>query len=453
MHTEATTDATFFLAPKDGGKRSHSTLQVAAGGLDLLGVQVGRAVGQELVTVGAGDALVLAGLLGDVGHLVVREVAHVLGRVAGPELTGRDTAARGHDAAGGDDGVGLHQGAVQDDGAHADERVVLDRARVERAAVADGHVVADVGARGQPGRGGAGRVDDRAVLHVGAVADAHLVEVAADHHVVEHGRVVADLHVAHDRGVGGHPHVVRDLRPLVHAQAEAVQRLAGLADAAAQLEGHLAHHGRWLLWEEEAEAGAATAERAALGGRPPARAWPSGLLLPSPLCHQNPTTQRVQRQQRVASSTAAGGTRLAFSRSDMLPTSTRGGLEPSMLTSFSLMSLSFSNDVREPIEYTSTNATQRQSSASARAPTQHAAHHAGRVHDVRDEVGVAHADGLVEGVLDGRVVVLHEAVLHEARGERRLAHARVAQHRELALHLHGHLDCFFLLLALPLPRD
>lgn len=38
----------------------------------------------------------------------------------------------------------------------------------------------------------------------------------------------------------------------------------------------------------------------------------------------------------------------------MLPTSTRGGLEPSMLSNFSLISLSLSNDVREPIEYTST---------------------------------------------------------------------------------------------------
>jgi len=35
-----------------------------------------------------------------------------------------------------------------------------------------------------------------------------------------------------------------------HAQAEAVQRLAGLADAAAQLEGHLAHHDRCCREEE-----------------------------------------------------------------------------------------------------------------------------------------------------------------------------------------------------------
>lgn len=38
----------------------------------------------------------------------------------------------------------------------------------------------------------------------------------------------------------------------------------------------------------------------------------------------------------------------------MLPTRTRGGRDPSMFSSFSLISLSFSNDVREPIEYTST---------------------------------------------------------------------------------------------------
>jgi hypothetical protein len=62
-------------------------------------------------------------------------------------------------------------------------------------------------------------------------------------------------------------------------------------------------------------------------------------------------------------------------------------------------------------------------------------HHAGRVDNVRDKVRVAEADRLVERVLDGRVVVLHEPVLHEARRERRLAHARVPEHRELALHL------------------
>ena len=65
-------------------------------------------------------------------------------------------------------------------------------------------------------------------------------------------------------------------------------------------------------------------------------------------------------------------------------------------------------------------------------------YHACRVHNVRDKVGVAHADGLVERVFNGRVVILHKPVLDETRGKGRLAHAGVPQDSELPLHLNGH---------------
>lgn len=43
-------------------------------------------------------------------------------------------------------------------------------------------------------------------------------------------------------------------------------------------------------------------------------------------------------------------TNLAFCKSDILPTNTLGGSVPSILSNFSLMSLSFSNETRELME-------------------------------------------------------------------------------------------------------
>src|SRR5690606_34710027 len=69
--------------------------------------------------------------------------------------------------------------------------------------VADGHVGADhrresAQLRVRPVMAD---VDHGAVLHVGARADAHIVDVAADHHLRPHGHIVAQLHVADHAGV------------------------------------------------------------------------------------------------------------------------------------------------------------------------------------------------------------------------------------------------------------
>ena len=194
---------------------SQDALQLATSSFNPLSVQVCRAVRQKLVTVSAGDAPVLAGLLGNISDLVVREVAHVLGRVARPELSRRNTTSRRHDAASCKDRVGLDEGTIENDRAHANERIVLNGARVERAAMADSDVVANVCAWGQARTRGARCVDDCTVLHVRAVANTHLIEVASDHDVVEDRGIVADLNVAYDRGVWSDPHVVGDLRTLV----------------------------------------------------------------------------------------------------------------------------------------------------------------------------------------------------------------------------------------------
>lgn len=55
-------------------------------GLGLLGVEVGGAVGQELLAVLVGQGVVGLGLLDEVRNLVLVELANELSRVAAPQL-------------------------------------------------------------------------------------------------------------------------------------------------------------------------------------------------------------------------------------------------------------------------------------------------------------------------------------------------------------------------------
>ena len=84
-------------------------------------------------------------------------------------------------------------GAVHHDGADADERPAPDVTAVERDVVADRHFVFEDGGV-RPRRD----VDDGAVLHVGARADADVEHVAADDGVEPDGRLFADDDIADD---------------------------------------------------------------------------------------------------------------------------------------------------------------------------------------------------------------------------------------------------------------
>jgi len=100
--------------------------------------------------------------------------------------------------------------AVQQDRTHPDENAVAKRAAVHDRAVADGHVVAD-----RRRVRAAHDVDDGAVLHVRAPADADPVHVAAQDHVHPDAAGFANLDVADDLGAG--IHVRRRVNPWHHA--------------------------------------------------------------------------------------------------------------------------------------------------------------------------------------------------------------------------------------------
>src|SRR5690606_3488 len=150
------------------------------------------------------EAHVVGGAVEQALHRGIVEHAHRPGRVAQPQLAAAHHLARGHQRTGADVAVVLDHHAVHHRRAHADQGAIADGAGVHDGAVADGDVVADgrgiaVHARV---RAAVADVDDGAVLKVAARADAHVVDVAADHRAGPHGAVVADLHVADDGGGG-----------------------------------------------------------------------------------------------------------------------------------------------------------------------------------------------------------------------------------------------------------
>src|SRR5438876_6806295 len=113
------------------------------------------------------------------------------------EAAGRNIGALEEQGACGNDAAFADGYAVEDDGAHADEAAVGDVAAVQGNTVADGDVVAE-----DQRIFVAHDVKDRAVLDIGARADADVVDVAADHRAGPDAGVFADDHVADEHGSG-----------------------------------------------------------------------------------------------------------------------------------------------------------------------------------------------------------------------------------------------------------
>src|ERR1700674_4194557 len=112
-----------------------------------------------------------------------------------PEGIRLDNRFLGEQGTGGDDGAGSDDGAVEDDGAHADEAAGFDGAAVEDGVVAYGDIVANVNAVLF-----FHAVEHAVVLNVGVVADADLVNVAAEDGVHPDARVFAENDVADELG-------------------------------------------------------------------------------------------------------------------------------------------------------------------------------------------------------------------------------------------------------------
>src|SRR5579884_1272864 len=133
---------------------------------------------------------------------------HLAGRTH-DEAARRKDGALGDERARGDDAAFSDDRAVQDRGAHADEAARLDGAAVQRDGMADGDFVAK-----DQRVFVAHDVEDRAVLNVGARADANVVDVAAHDNHRPDARVFADDHVSDNDGRGIDVGGGRDLRPL-----------------------------------------------------------------------------------------------------------------------------------------------------------------------------------------------------------------------------------------------
>src|SRR5262249_20664298 len=110
---------------------------------------------------------------------------------------------------GGDHGAWPDHRAVEHDRADADEAAMLQPAAVQARAVADGDVVADLG-----GVLVERDVDHRAVLNVGARADADRVVVAAQHRAEPYARQRPDLDATDDDRAGRDEGVGRDPWPM-----------------------------------------------------------------------------------------------------------------------------------------------------------------------------------------------------------------------------------------------
>ncbi len=141
-----------------------------------------------------------------VGHVIVGvaedgffvffvEVAAEFSWGAHPEGIGLYYCVLWDQGTGGDDGAGADDGAVEDDAAHAYEAAGFDGAAVENDGVAHGYVVADVDTILF-----LHAVEDAVVLDVGVVADANLVDIAAEDGVHPDAGVLAYDYVADELG-------------------------------------------------------------------------------------------------------------------------------------------------------------------------------------------------------------------------------------------------------------
>lgn len=114
----------------------------------------------------------------------IRQITDVSGRISSPQLFRGDEGVRLHDSARRDNGLGLDDAALLNDCALSDQHAALHHARGEQRAVSDGNPVADVHVSGVAALERALGVDDDAVLHVGAVADAYQALVAANYSAI-----------------------------------------------------------------------------------------------------------------------------------------------------------------------------------------------------------------------------------------------------------------------------
>jgi hypothetical protein len=112
-----------------------------------------------------------------------------------PEGIRLDNRFLGDQGTGGDDGAGSDDGAVEDDGAHSDEAAGFNGATVEYSVVANGDIVANEDAVFS-----FHAMEDAVVLNVGVVADADLVNVAAEDRVHPDAGVLAEDDVANELG-------------------------------------------------------------------------------------------------------------------------------------------------------------------------------------------------------------------------------------------------------------
>jgi len=129
----------------------------------------------------------------DQGHVLVRDFAAKLGGNAGPEGARRNDGLLGDNGTGSDDAPLADASVVEHASAHADDDVVCDDAAVDGGVVADSDPVTNY-----DGIEIALAVENSAVLHVGAGADANEVDVAAQDCVHPHRGPLAEDHVAKD---------------------------------------------------------------------------------------------------------------------------------------------------------------------------------------------------------------------------------------------------------------
>ncbi len=120
-------------------------------------------------------------------------------RTAQPKFSLANHLARAHHRTGTDKAIALDGGAIEHARAHADQAQIFDGAGMQDGAVAHGDVLADHGGvAGLVERAVVAHVNDGAVLHIGACADLHMIDVTADHGARPDRNVIAQVHLADD---------------------------------------------------------------------------------------------------------------------------------------------------------------------------------------------------------------------------------------------------------------
>jgi hypothetical protein len=140
-------------------------------------------------------AHVIVGVAEDRCLVVLIKLAAKFSWGAHPEGIRLDDGFLGDQGAGGDDRTGPDYGAIEDDRAHADEAAGFNFAAVKNHAVAHGDIIADIDSILF-----FHAVEDAVVLNVRVVADADLVDIAAEDSVHPDAGVFANNYVADELG-------------------------------------------------------------------------------------------------------------------------------------------------------------------------------------------------------------------------------------------------------------